>query len=197
MVTIAVKDTLVTGQELFRINCAGCHGINKEGKLPTFPPLVNIQQRLSKEQIHYQIKNGKGLMPSLGHLSDAKINAITAYLFNEPQQQITIKNFTPVELGRNLVTSNCISCHRLTVNDPVPANAKAMCSMMKPAPFSETTKRFTKVEFQNILLMGSCYMPSFDFLTAADKDAVWAYLKTLEGKNELQVKKKSKMCSMM
>jgi mono/diheme cytochrome c family protein len=192
---ITVKDTVITGQELYRMNCAGCHGIKKEGKLPTFPSLVTVKQTLSKEQIRNQIKYGKGLMPPLAHLSDTKINAITAYLFNEPQQQIAIKKMTPVELGRNLVTSNCISCHRLSVSDPLPVNAKTMCSMMKPAPFSITTRRFTEIEFYNILQMGSCYMPSFDFLTSADIDAVWAYLKTIEGNAEPQVKKKSKMCS--
>lgn len=196
-IDITIKDTVVTGQELFRMNCAGCHGLNREGNPPTFPSLVNIKQKLSNEQIRKQIKNGKGLMSPLTNLSDNEINAIIAYLFNEPEQQVAINKFTPTELGRNLVTSNCISCHRLSVNDPLPPNAKAMCSMMEPAPFAGATKRFTKDEFYKILQTGPCYMPSFDFLTASDKDAVWAYLKTLEGKGEPERKTMGQMCPMM
>jgi len=51
-------DAALTGQQLFRFNCAGCHGINKEGILPTFPSLIS--HRLTKEEIRGQIKNGKG-----------------------------------------------------------------------------------------------------------------------------------------
>jgi cytochrome c553 len=194
---IVLNDTTISGQGLFRMNCAGCHGLNREGKPPTFPSLVNIQQKLSKEQVRAQIKSGKGLMPPHTNLSDKEISAITAYLFNEPEQQVAIREFTPTELGRNLVTSNCISCHRLSVNDPLPPNAKTMCRMMVPAPFAGVTKRFTKDEFYSILQTGPCYMPSFDFLTASDKDAVWAYLKTLEGKGEPEGKTMGQMCPKM
>ncbi len=193
------KDTLVTGQELFRLNCGGCHGLNREGKPPTFPSLVNIQKKMSKEQIRTQIKNGKGLMPPHPNFSDDEINAIISYLYNEPEQKVKIASadFSPIELGKDIVMSNCVSCHRLSINDPIPAGAKTMCSMMAPAPFAGVAKRFTKDEFYNILQTGPCYMPSFDFLTTSDKDAIWAYLKTLEGKGEPEGKTMGQMCPMM
>jgi len=69
----AVKDVSVTGQELFRLNCAGCHGVNRKGNPPTYPSLVNIKTKQSKVDIVAQVKNGKGSMPSLAHLSDEEI----------------------------------------------------------------------------------------------------------------------------
>jgi len=193
---VSLNDTLISGQALFRMNCAGCHGLNREGNPPTFPSLINIKQKMSKEQIRTQIKNGKGLMPPHTNLSDKEINAIIAYLFNEPAEEVAIKRVTPTELGRNLVAGNCIRCHRLSVNDPIPPNVEKMW-MMAPAPFAGVTKRFSKKTFYNILQMGPGYMPSFGFLTVTNKDAIWAYLKTLEGKGEPKGKTMMQMCPMI
>lgn len=178
------KDTLVAGQELFRRNCAGCHGLNREGKPPVFPSLLNIKEKMNEEQVSNQIKTGKGLMISHAHLPDNEINSIIAYLFNEPEQQITIDNYSPVDLGKSIVESNCMGCHRLTVNDPLPPNVKTLCPLVEPSAFVGEKKPLTLEEFRLILKTGPCYMPSFAYLTENEKEAIWSYIKTLEERFE-------------
>ncbi|MEK6616040.1 MAG: c-type cytochrome [Bacteroidota bacterium] len=177
---IVRKDSVFTGQELFRRNCAGCHGLNKEGTPPVFPSLVTIKDKMNKEQIHDQIKNGKGLMISHAHLPDNEISAIIAYLFNEPDAQTVIKNYSSVDLGRTIVMSNCVSCHRLTVNDSLPPNVKVLCPLIEPSALIGEVNPLTLEEFYLVLKTGPCSMPSFNYLTPKDKEAIWTYLKNLE-----------------
>jgi mono/diheme cytochrome c family protein len=175
-------DTVTTGQELFRLNCAGCHGINREGNPPSFPSLTGIEEKMTVGEIKAQIKNGKGLMPPMAHLSDKEIDVITRYLFNEDEQINTIASLTPEVQGEMLFKSNCAGCHRATATDPKPQNAGTqMCSMMEPAILAGTAQRFSKDEFFNILETGPCYMPTFSHLKKEDKEALFVYLKTLEG----------------
>ena len=177
----AVKDTVFAGQELFRRNCAGCHGVNREGTPPTFPSLIHIKDKMNKEQIRSQIKTGKGLMISHAHIPDNEISAIIAYLFNEPDQQTTVENYSSADLGKTIVMGNCVGCHRLTVNDPPAPNVKTLCPLIEPSALTGEAKPLTLEEFYLILKTGPCYMPSFSYLTAKDKESIWTYLKTLEG----------------
>lgn len=182
-----VQDTVVTGQDLYRLNCAGCHGLDRKGNLPNYPSLIEIKDKLTKTEVRMQIKNGKDLMPPMAHLSDKEIDGIMGYLFdeNENAQIVTIAALTPEKQGEMLFKSNCAGCHRATTDDPKPQNANThLCSMMEPAVLAGTTKRFTKDEFLNILETGPCYMPSFSYMKQEEKEALYAYLKTLESKGK-------------
>jgi mono/diheme cytochrome c family protein len=178
----ASKDTVITGQELFRENCAGCHGINRAGMPPKFPSLVHVKDSMTKEHVYNQIMNGQVLMHGFEYLPPNEINAIIAYLFNEPDQPTTIKSTSLAELGKNLVMSNCLSCHHLTVNDSVPASAKKLCPLMYPSALVGEARKLSKEQFYLVLKTGPCYMPSFDFLNAKDKEAIWTYLNSLRTK---------------
>ena len=192
------QDTIVTGQELFRLNCASCHGVDRKGNPPTFPALVDIKGKLTKVQIKEIVKNGKGLMPPMAHLSEKEIDVITGFLYGEEEQEAMMALLTPVEQGEMLFKSNCAGCHRATTNDPKPQNANTqMCSMMEPAVLAGATKRFTKDEFLNILETGPCYMPSFSYMKEEEKEALYAYLKTLEGKGEPKGKTMGQQCPMI
>jgi len=176
-----------TGQELYRLNCAGCHGVDRKGNPPTYPSLDEIEEKLTATEVRTQIKNGKGFMPPMAHLSDEEIDVITLYLFDENgnEQISSITIYTPEKQGEMLFKSNCAGCHRATINDPTPQNANTqMCSMMEPAVLAGATKRFTKNEFLNILETGPCYMPSFSHMKQEEKETLFAHLKTLEGKEE-------------
>lgn len=178
-------DTLAKGQELYRLNCASCHGLDRKGILPTFPSLVDIKEKLSKGEIRAQIKYGKGQMPSMAHLSDEEVDIIIAFLYDEAEQEVFITPLTPVKQGEMLFKSNCAGCHRATTSDPVPQNANTqMCSMMEPAVLAGTTKRFTQDQFFDILEAGPCNMPTFSHMKEEEKEALYAYLETLEGKGE-------------
>jgi mono/diheme cytochrome c family protein len=172
------------------LNCASCHGEGLSGFQDIYPSLINIKERFSKKEVLEQINNGKGLMPAFLHLSTAEKDAVMAYLFGEEEKKVAI---SVSSLGEMIFKSNCASCHRATINDPKPANTW----MMEPAPLAGATKRFTKDKFFLILEQGVCYMPSFDYLFSDEKNALYSFIKTLEGKGEPSGPTMGEMCPMM
>ncbi|WP_138477601.1 outer membrane protein assembly factor BamB family protein [Dyadobacter bucti] len=74
----------VTGASLYQANCAACHGADKSGNHDgSYPSLVSIDKRLSISQVETILKQGKGMMPSFAHISDAMKRAIIDYLYNK------------------------------------------------------------------------------------------------------------------
>ncbi len=67
------------GQRLYATHCPGCHGLNRQGNGAN-PNLVNIKERRTEQFLGQIIRQGKGQMPSYGHLSDEDRAAIVAYL---------------------------------------------------------------------------------------------------------------------
>lgn len=68
------------GAKLYATHCSACHGANRAGIPGTFPTLVDVNKRLSPEQIKEKIKKGGGLMPPFGHLSEKEIEDISVFL---------------------------------------------------------------------------------------------------------------------
>ena len=180
----------ITGKDIYRLNCAGCHGMDRSGYSDIYPSLINIQDRLSKEEVLNQINNGKGQMPPFPHLLPEEKNALIAFLFEGKDEIVesSIEN-----LGERIFMSNCASCHRATVNDLKPPNVR----MMEPAPLTGATKRFTKDEIFKILETGVCYMPSFSHFNQDERDALYSFIKSLEGKGEPTRPTMGEMCPMM
>src|ERR1700756_127084 len=56
------------GAKAYADHCAICHGDNREGILPAFPPLVGINRQLNAQQITEIVHNGKGRMPGFPKL---------------------------------------------------------------------------------------------------------------------------------
>jgi len=84
MVDIATRNREVAslGKSLYQTNCVACHGLDRKGSGEAYPSLVNIGNRLSKDEIQTVIKGGKGRMPAFAHLSNRDRNAIVSYLLN-------------------------------------------------------------------------------------------------------------------
>ena len=55
-------------KSLYRNNCASCHGSDREGAPPTFPSLVDIGKRRSRENIVRFVREGGGRMPGFDYL---------------------------------------------------------------------------------------------------------------------------------
>jgi quinoprotein glucose dehydrogenase len=68
------------GRSIFRANCSLCHGTNREGKPPAIPSLVDVQARLSDDQIQSVVQHGKGPMPAFSQISATEITSLLAYL---------------------------------------------------------------------------------------------------------------------
>lgn len=179
-----------TGKDIFRLNCAGCHGIDRTGYSNIYPSLLNIKEKLSKEAVLEQINKGKAQMPAFPHISQKEKDALIAYLFEGKEESVgsIIDN-----LGQRIFKSNCASCHRATTNDAKPLNVR----MMEPAPLAGATKRFTKDEFFRILETGVCYMPSFNHFTSYEREELYSFVQSLEGKGEPSRPTMGEMCPMM
>ncbi|MEW6456424.1 MAG: c-type cytochrome [Acidobacteriota bacterium] len=189
-ITSSNQDAIITGKDIYRLNCAGCHGADRTGNPPYYPSLLNIEEKLSKREIQEIIDKGKGKMPAFFHLTPQEKTAIIAFLLDEKPQSVAIST---TGLGERIFKSNCASCHRASTNDPKPPNVW----MMEPAPLAGATKRFAKEEFFRILETGICYMPSFDHFTSSEREALYAFVESLEGKGEPARPTMGEMCPMM
>jgi quinoprotein glucose dehydrogenase len=66
------------GAVIYNTACTACHGLNKVGNPPLFPPLNNI--KLSSDSVKSILTNGRGMMPAFSQYSDKQINELVAYL---------------------------------------------------------------------------------------------------------------------
>lgn len=75
------------GRNLYRQNCAACHGFDRRGNPPQIPSLVNIDERRSKSYVLEVIRNGRGMMPPFRYLSKEEREAIVYYLFHADERE--------------------------------------------------------------------------------------------------------------
>lgn len=78
------------GQALFTANCASCHGSDLTGDPPDYPSLVDVEDRLSRDEVMHIVSNGSGMMPPANNLSEAQKEAVIAFLFGEEGNQQTV-----------------------------------------------------------------------------------------------------------
>jgi len=68
------------GERIYRENCSVCHGADRKGSPPQFPSLENIFARVPDTEIVKTITQGRGRMPSFGHLLGPDIGMLMGYL---------------------------------------------------------------------------------------------------------------------
>jgi len=66
-------------KSLYQNNCASCHGADRKGTPPSFPSLVDIGQRRSREELILLVRDGSGRMPGFSHL-EGKVIEIVDFL---------------------------------------------------------------------------------------------------------------------
>lgn len=175
------KQHKISGEELFQMNCAVCHGVDKQGKSPVFPSLVTVNERMNKEQVKELLQTGRQVMPSFAHLSEQEREAIVGYLFGETIETDMVTGVTPEQNGERLFVANCTRCHKATPDDPPPPDQREWG--MQPAVLGGITARHSITDFKNILNAGPCYMPSFETLDTKAKEDIYAWLQTMERTN--------------
>jgi len=74
------KDDPAAGAALYATHCTACHGAERAGVAPTFPPLIDVGKRLQPAQIKEKIRKGGGLMPPFPQLSEQEIDNLASYL---------------------------------------------------------------------------------------------------------------------
>jgi mono/diheme cytochrome c family protein len=68
------------GAQSYAKHCAICHGEQREGILPAFPPLLGVGHQMTDQQIIDLIHSGKGRMPAFPKLQPEEVAALTRYL---------------------------------------------------------------------------------------------------------------------
>jgi quinoprotein glucose dehydrogenase len=66
-------------KSLYKNNCGGCHGDDLRGAPPTFPSLVDIGKRKTREELLTITREGTGRMPGFDHLG-RNMNEIVDFL---------------------------------------------------------------------------------------------------------------------
>jgi quinoprotein glucose dehydrogenase len=76
---------LEQGLALYTTYCASCHGTEKKGNPPTYPSLVNLKERMTREAVQEKIRKGAGVMPGYASvLNQDQQNAILAFVHELP-----------------------------------------------------------------------------------------------------------------
>lgn len=75
------------GRIFYTRYCATCHEADRTGQEPINPALLNLENRMSKDDVLKKIESGAGRMPAFGSVLKGNEEAIIAYLFglNNPQ----------------------------------------------------------------------------------------------------------------
>jgi glucose dehydrogenase len=68
------------GARVYERQCAICHGEKQEGIPPSFPMLLGVGQRLSREQLVNIIHDGRGRMPGFSKLQPDALHALLQFL---------------------------------------------------------------------------------------------------------------------
>ncbi|PCJ91874.1 MAG: pyrrolo-quinoline quinone [Flavobacteriaceae bacterium] len=79
---VALSSNLPLGEKTYLTNCVTCHQKDRKG-LPAsgFPSLLNLKEKLSKEDISTIIKNGKGMMTGFPQIKGDEKEALLQFLF--------------------------------------------------------------------------------------------------------------------
>jgi mono/diheme cytochrome c family protein len=110
------------GADAYAHHCAICHGDQRQGILPSFPPLLGIKHHMTDPQIIAFVHNGKGRMPGFPNLQSDEMAALLRYL-GSPALAVSETASTGsgnassshssglADAGKALFQQNCAFCH--------------------------------------------------------------------------------------
>ena len=105
-------DSHSVGAQSYARHCAICHGEQREGILPGFPPLLDVNRQLTPQQIESLIRTGKGRMPQFPKLPQQEMTALVRFLATDDLTAGTSTGSANVaEAGNHLFQRNCAFCH--------------------------------------------------------------------------------------
>ena len=111
--TTVANATPDSGATSYAKHCAICHGDQREGILPAFPPLLGINHRMAENKIADLIHTGKGRMPGFPQLQNGELTALLHYLTapTSPGAEKGGESSDIAEAGSALFHQNCAFCH--------------------------------------------------------------------------------------
>ncbi len=109
------------GAESYAEHCAICHGEQREGLLPAFPPLLGIKRQLKDPQIVELVHHGKGRMPGFPKLKEQELTALLHFLGTDTltpsaatsagAESASATTSPLSEAGKGLFQQSCAFCH--------------------------------------------------------------------------------------
>jgi mono/diheme cytochrome c family protein len=171
----------LSGADVYRLNCRGCHGEFGAGAPPEINSVINpvratsvaaIMARLktaganvsradatrlaeqSKSMLLQRLHNGGEDMPAFPQLSAADIKVLTGYLkqlAEVPGAEHGSVQASPLRVGELIVKSTCHTCHSATGENPTP---RELSDGAIP-PLSTLTSRVSRAEFVRKVTQGA------------------------------------------
>jgi quinoprotein glucose dehydrogenase len=96
----ADTDPYSSGLSLYKNFCASCHREDRNGNEPVYPSLVDLNKRMSKDQVLNKIRQGGGKMPPFESIIKGHEEAIIAYLFDH-KKRLSQKEADLLEIQNN------------------------------------------------------------------------------------------------
>jgi len=68
---------------LYARHCLYCHGTNRQGdSAGEYPPLLDLDRKMKREDIKALLRDGKGKMPSFQHLPEGQVEELITYILS-------------------------------------------------------------------------------------------------------------------
>ncbi|KAA6459194.1 c-type cytochrome [Acidobacteria bacterium AB60] len=111
------------GEQVYRQQCAVCHGLDRSGSPPSFPALTDASARLGDAKIAQTVRQGIGRMPSFPNLNDQRMSDLLGFLRTPAKagadkkemasdaQQPAPKAHEEDTAGRTVYAHQCAVCH--------------------------------------------------------------------------------------
>jgi cytochrome c oxidase cbb3-type subunit I/II len=173
------------GAQLFRENCASCHGSSAHGDgaggvgmLPRPTDLSAVDY--STPRLSHILWSGVpgSAMPRWNRLTATDLRAIVAYVHSiEPDERRDASADSIVTQGQELYRKNCTGCHGVAASGDGPA-----AGAIAPGPTNFHEERPSKARSLQVLKDGipGTAMPSWEVqLSDVQREAVVAYLESL------------------
>jgi quinoprotein glucose dehydrogenase len=94
---IRSKAAASQGEKIYQNQCGICHGSDRAGSPPTFPSLIDIDKRMTTQQIVDKVHMGGGRMPPFPNVAGSDLVALLEYLKNDPQAPASAKTAEQAE----------------------------------------------------------------------------------------------------
>jgi quinoprotein glucose dehydrogenase len=73
------------GAMIYNMACTACHGFNRQGNPPLYPPLKDVRLRLKTHEIRNVLLDGRGIMPSFAQFSTGQLDDLVHYLESDAE----------------------------------------------------------------------------------------------------------------
>lgn len=100
------------GKQLYAANCASCHGVDATGQLG--PNLHGVVQRLGEQGVFGIVRNGRGGMPPVSSINDARVWQVIGYLRALGESGLMEAATGDPVKGKAVYEANgCATCHTI------------------------------------------------------------------------------------